>query len=52
MSQHCRFPGGFLIVAAILSIPTMLYSIAYAVQKADTRCAEKGLTVEERQMCE
>ena len=52
MSQHRRFPGSVLLVAAILAIPSMVYSIAYAVQKADTKCMSDRLTVEEKKLCE
>lgn len=39
MGQHRRFPGGFLLVAAVLALPTVLYGLVSAAEKAD-KCAE------------
>lgn len=39
MGQHRRFPGGFLLVAAVLALPTLLYGLVSAAEKAD-KCAE------------
>lgn len=39
MGQHRRFPGGFLLVAAVLALPTILYGLVNAAEKAD-KCAE------------
>lgn len=53
MSQHRRIPGSVLLVAAILVIPTIMGSIAYAVQKADAKCMSvEHQTAEERKLCE
>lgn len=52
MSQHKRFPGSFLLIAAILSIPTMIYTIAHAVEKADAHCAQSNLPINEKADCE
>ncbi|WP_126448199.1 hypothetical protein [Sulfuricystis multivorans] len=37
--QHRRFPGSFLLIAAILAIPSLLYGFVSAAEKAD-KCAE------------
>jgi hypothetical protein len=37
--QHRRFPGSFLLVAAVLAIPSLLYGFVSAAEKAD-KCAE------------
>lgn len=52
MSQPRRIPGSALLVAAILAIPSTIYSFAYAVQKADTKCMSTQLTAEEKRQCE
>ena len=52
MSQPSRVSGSALLVAAILAIPSMVCSIAYAVQKADAKCTSSQLTVEEKRLCE
>lgn len=39
MGQHSRFPGGFLLVAALLALPTLLYGFVTSAEKAD-KCAE------------
>jgi len=52
MSQHSRFPGSWLLIAAILAIPSMIYSIAHSVQKADDKCDTDNSTVIERKLCE
>ena len=38
MGQHRRFPASFLLVAAILAVPSMLVGIVHAAANADT-CA-------------
>lgn len=38
MGQHRRFPGGFLLIAAVLIIPSVLYGFVSAAESAD-ECA-------------
>lgn len=38
MGQHRRFPGSFLLVAAVLAIPSLLYAFVTAAENAD-KCA-------------
>ncbi len=38
MGQHRRFPGSFLLIAAVLAIPSLLYSFVHAANAAD-ECA-------------
>ena len=52
MSQPSHISGSALLVAAILTIPSTIYSIAYAVQKADEKCMSNQITVEEKRACE
>lgn len=35
MGQHRRFPGSFLIVFALLAIPSVLYGFVSAAERAD-----------------
>ena len=35
MGQHRRFPGGFLLVVAVLAIPSLLYGFVTAAERAD-----------------
>lgn len=42
--QHRRFPGSFLLVAAVLAIPSLLYGFMSAAEKAD-KCAEIAKSV-------
>ena len=35
MGQHRRFPGGFLLVVAVLAIPSLLYGFVAAAERAD-----------------
>ena len=35
--QHRRFPGSFLLVAALLAIPSLLYGFVSAAEKADKK---------------
>mgnify|MGYP001766791979 CR=1 FL=1 len=37
--QHRRFPGSFLLVVAVLAIPSLLYGFVSAAELAD-KCAE------------
>ena len=46
MGQHRRFPGGFLLVAAVLALPTLLYGFVSAAEKAD-KCAEIAKTADQ-----
>lgn len=46
MGQHRRFPGGFLLVAALLALPTLLYGLVSAAEKAD-KCAEIAKSAEQ-----
>lgn len=39
MGQHRRFPGGFLVLAVVLALPTLLYGFVSAAEHAD-KCAE------------
>lgn len=48
MGQHQRFPGGFLIVIAVLVIPSALYGLVNTAEKSD-ECAvviKKGMNEE------
>ena len=45
MGQHRRFPGGFLLVEAVLALPTLLYGFLSAAEKAD-KCAEIAKTAD------
>ena len=38
MGQHRRFPANFLLVIAILAIPSLLYGFVSAAERAD-ECA-------------
>lgn len=38
MGQHRRFPGSFLLVIAVLAIPSALYGLLTAAEHAD-ECA-------------
>lgn len=40
--QHQRFPGSFLLIAALLSIPTILYGFVRAAEHAD-HCMEVSM---------
>ena len=40
MGQHRRFPGSFLLVLAVLAIPSLLYGFVSVAANAD-ECAAK-----------
>lgn len=42
MGQHRRFPGSFLLIAAVLAIPSLLYSFVHAANAADECAALKA----------
>ena len=52
MNQHSRFPGSWLLVAAILALPSIIDSIAHSIDQGDERCDSEHTTVVERTMCE
>lgn len=41
MGQHRRFPGSFLLVLAVLAVPSVLYGFVSAAANADD-CAAKA----------
>lgn len=35
MAHHRRFPGGFLVLIAVLTVPSVLYGLVSAAENAD-----------------